>query len=34
MFIGVDVDFAQHLREALTQMLDPAEPPAGESAGQ
>jgi thiol-disulfide isomerase/thioredoxin len=34
MFIGVDVDFAQHLREALTQMLDPAAPPADDSAGQ
>jgi thiol-disulfide isomerase/thioredoxin len=34
MFIGVDADFAQHLREALTQMLDPAAPPAAEPAGQ
>jgi hypothetical protein len=38
MFIGVDVDFAQHLREALTQMLDPEAKPsdgaASEAAGQ
>jgi thiol-disulfide isomerase/thioredoxin len=34
MFIGVDVDFAEQLRESLKQLLNPAPPAGDEAAGQ
>ena len=34
MFVGVDVDFADQLRQAIKQILNPATPPADEAAGQ